>query len=155
MDLKDIKDAVLIWGPVSKEGLEALKKEDSLVVVAEMRPFILGLKYNIPLFKKAGIKCVYCTDNMIGALFYEGRIRKTFVFYEQEKEDSFLCMQGALYVALLSKLHDVEVIFLHQEDLILDFTDRDASTFSGRGFLVEREDAQAVEKELLYKEKIA
>jgi len=78
--LNALKNLILIWGPLSEEAAQELKKEGSLVLVAENRPSLLGLKHNIPILKKEQVDFVYCTDNALGFLFYKQKIKKTLIF---------------------------------------------------------------------------
>ncbi len=143
MKIEEIKEAVLIWGILSKKGVDALKKEE-LGVVAECRPYLYGLKHNSVLLNEERISYFYCTDNMLGYLFREGKIKRTFIFYRRKKEDGFISPAGSLYVFLLSKLHNVELKFF-EEGRFLGGVDKDASTFGGRVF-VSREDFTFVER---------
>ena len=134
MKLEDIKRAVIIWGAVSSEGISELKKEP-LVIVAENRPFLLGLKHNIPLLREAGINFLYCTDNIPGFLLYKGKIEKTYLFYREKSEQGLIGVCGSLYMGLLSKLHNVPIKFMAGSKIDLVNSDKDASTLGGRDFV--------------------
>lgn len=136
MKLNDINNAVLVWGVVSDEGMKRLKEQNCIVIVAENRPYLIGLKHNIPLLKKEKVNFVYCTDNMLGLLFYKGKIKKTFVFCKQRKEENIgIC--GSLYVCLLSSLHNVQVEIVPQAEVDFEGLDRDVSSLGARGFVLE------------------
>ncbi|MBN2119834.1 MAG: hypothetical protein JW734_02095 [Candidatus Omnitrophica bacterium] len=137
MKLVNAGKFILVWGPVSQEGLEELKREGLPVLVPENRPFLLGLKHNIPLFKESNINFVYCTDNMLGLLFYKGKIKKTFLFYRESDEQALAGICGSLYVALLSKLHNVRVEILNEAKVDLDRLDVDASSLEGKNFILQ------------------
>jgi len=137
MNLAEINKATLIWGPVSREGLDYLSKESSLVVVPEGRPYLLGLNYNIPLIKERSINLVYCTDNTLGLLFYQGKIKETILFYKKKQADGLIGICGSLYVALLSELHQVLVKSFPQGVCNWENIDKDASTLEARGFIME------------------
>jgi methylthioribose-1-phosphate isomerase len=136
MKLADIHDAVLAWGPVSKEGLVLLAKERSLVVVPEQRPSLCGLKHTLPLCHREKIASFCCADNALGILFYKNKIKKTFIFYKEKTEEGIHCSSGTLYAALLSKIHGVPISLHLQGDFSLETCDKDARTLGGRDFLL-------------------
>jgi len=131
MILDEIDNCLLLWGVISKEGLRRIRN-DQLVLVPENRPFLIGLRHNVPLLKKEQIRFVYATDNMLGLLFYKGKISKTLLFYRELKDDGIVAISGSLYVCLLSKLHGIPVDILAQGTLEHDFPDRDASSVGGK-----------------------
>jgi methylthioribose-1-phosphate isomerase len=145
MKLKEIEKAILIWGPISNQGLSYLKEQKGLVIIAENRPYMIGLKYNKPLLKKEGIKFVYCTDNMLGILFYKKKIKEAILFYEKKEEGKILAITGSLYFYLLAKLHNVAIKFFLQEKI--NFLDSDASTIDGLVFISDKEKVMRPEKE--------
>ena len=136
MKLEDIKRAVIIWGAVSPEGISELEKEP-LVIVAENRPFLLGLKHNIPLLREAGINFLYCTDNVLGFLLYKGKIEKTYLFYREKSEKGLIGTCGSLYIYLLSKLHNVPLKVMTGGEIDLVNSDKDASTLGGKDFILQ------------------
>ena len=78
MRIEKLKDLILIWGNISPYGIRHIKSEilynnSSMVLIPEMRPYLLGLKIAETL-NKEGIDHVYATDNMISFLFYRGKI---------------------------------------------------------------------------------
>lgn len=146
MKLIDINDAVLIWGIVSQAGLLELKQEGRMVLVPENRPYLLGLKRNIPLLEKEGINFVYCADNVLGLLFYKGKIKKTILFYEEKTKKAIVGICGSLYVSLLSKFHNVPVKPILQGDFSLELLDKDASTLDGKSFIRDEDKKNCVIK---------
>jgi len=139
MKLDKIKDAILIWGIVSDDGLSILKNE-KIVIVPETRPYLLGLLYNAPLLKKQKINFVYCTDNMLGFLFYKDKIKKTIIFYKKLTKKGIICISGSLYVALLSKLHNVAIKIMPQKNLKnIKFLDNSATTLAGKKFILKED----------------
>ena len=130
MKLDALKDAVLVWGPLSEEAVKRLKAEAGPILVAECRPSLLGLKHNLPLLKKAGIDFVYCPDNGLGLLFYKKKINKTLISGDKG-------ISGSLYAALLSKIHNVPLEIIAQGPAGLKDLDRDASTLEGKDFILE------------------
>lgn len=132
MKLKDIHNAVLVWGVIGDESLPELKNENTLVIVAEGRPGCVGFTHNLPLLKKERIPAVYCTDNMIGTLFYAQKIRKTYIYTGNDPDDP----EGA-YVFLLSRLHDVPVEKRPAGNVDTSAADADAGTLGGNNFIVD------------------
>ena len=130
MKIKELNNLILIWGVLSKENLKFLKGER--VLVPENRPFLYGLKHNIPILKENNISFVYCTDNMLGHLLYKNKIKKTFIFYKENIKDKVIGPCGSLYVSLLSKLHGVAVEFFLGAKVNFNNIDLDASTLGGK-----------------------
>ena len=133
MKLEDLNNLILIWGVLSKDSLGLFKEET--ILVPENRPFLYGLKYNIPLLKENNIPFVYCTDNMIGHFFYRKKIKKTYLFYKEKIREGFIGPCGSLYAGLLSRLHNVKVDAFLGAEVNFDNIDRDASTLSGKEFI--------------------
>ena len=127
MELHALKEATLVWGPLSEEAVQRLKREGSVAVVAENRPSLAGLKHDLPLLAKEGIASVYCPDNALGLLFYKQKIRKAFISRGS----------GSLYAALLSKVHGVPFEVIEPGPVNVKDLDRDASTLEGRNFILE------------------
>lgn len=113
MKIEELNNLILIWGPLSKEGLfylnDTIKDKPLRVLVAENRPHLIGLKHNIPLLKKEGIPLVYCTDNMLGFLFYRGKIKEVLLFCKEFREKEIIASSGSLFAIYLAKLHRVPV----------------------------------------------
>ena len=136
-DIKE-KEGLLVWGAISGEGLEQIREGQDLVIVPENRPSMTGLKYNIPLLRRHGIRFVYCTDNMVGLLFHRKKIRKTVIFYKQAVENGIIGVPGTLYAATLSHLHGVPVNAVPQPEIPFDSADQDASSLGGKSFVAEK-----------------
>ena len=141
MRLKELDNLILIWGVLSKESLGLLKEET--VLVPENRPFLYGLKHNIPLLRENNISFVYCTDNMIGYLFYRNKIKKTYLFYKEKTEKGLIGPCGSLYAGLLSRLHGVKVDAFLGAKVNFDNIDQDVSTLLGREFILFRDKERA------------
>ncbi|UCC94398.1 MAG: hypothetical protein JSW40_06205 [Candidatus Omnitrophota bacterium] len=137
MKLVDINKAVVVWGPISQEGLKILKKEGHLVVVAENRPSLLGLYHNLPLLKEADIETVYCTDNTLGFLFDKGKVFKTYLFYRDKSQEGLIGMCGSLYIVLLSKLHKIPLTTMVAGKVRIENSDKSAATLRGKDFVLE------------------
>ncbi len=137
MKLVDVNNAVLVWGPVSTQGLAALRREDALVVVPEQRPYLIGLVQTIPLLDKEGIKFFYCSDTVVGFLCSKKKIRKAYFFYQDKTAEGALwAISGSLYFSLLCKLHAIPLELLRQGEFISKTLDQNAATLAKRGFLV-------------------
>ena len=126
-----VEDAVLIWGPISQEGVEYLRFQGKQVVVCENRPYLLGLIHNKPLLEKEGFRIVYCTDNAIGRLFYENAVREVVLYCRKEK-GIIKGVSGSLYVWLLARLHNLPIKIFQQAEIDWHkIKDQDASTLGG------------------------
>lgn len=136
MKLDKIEKAVLVWGPVSSQGLARIRQTGWLVIVAENRPGMIGLRHNLNQLKEAGINCVYCNDNALGLLFAQGKIFKTAVFYKAKNEKGIQGFCGTLYAVLLSRLHNVGVEFFPAPEGFID-PGGNASNLSGRKLIIE------------------
>jgi len=144
--IEDLKQSLLIWGVLSKEGIEFIKSKKERVIVPEMRPSLLGLKINIPLLKRNNIPFIYCTDNTLGFLFYKNKIKHTLLFFKEELSEGLRCITGSLYVVLLSHLHNIDISFFKMGYLQSNsLTDKDASTIDGRKVVL-NEDIPFVEE---------
>lgn len=143
MRLAEIDKVILVWGIISQESIGQIKAENSLVAVPENRPFLVGLRHNIPLLKTAKINFFYCTDNMLGFLFYKDKIKKTLLFYKELKPEGIKGICGSLYVALLSKLHSVPIKIIPEGEFNFEDSDLDASTLEGKCF-ISKEDKNLV-----------
>lgn len=156
MKLKEINKATLIWGLASREGLEDIKQGSSIIVVPENRPYMVGLKNNIPLLKEKGIDFIYCNDTSLGLLFYKEKIKETVIFFSQVVEEGIEAISGSLYVALLSKLHNVPIKIMEQGTSNIAFLDNDASTLEGNLIVPKRDkeciikaDSEIIDEEVL------
>jgi hypothetical protein len=120
MTLSEIDKALLVWGPISDEALAHIRSVGWLVVVPEGRPFMTGLRQNVPKLKKAAIKFVYVNDNALGVLFDKGKISRTIIFYKEKNDKEVKAFCGTMYVAILSHLHNVKIEFISAKDFLLD-----------------------------------
>ena len=149
MKIKDINRLTLIWGGISEEGLSYLRnkvnKNNFVILVPENRPYLLGLNYNIPLLEKEKIPLVYCTDNMLGFLFYKGNIEETILFCKKMAEKGVLGVCGSLYATLLSKAHNVPVKVFLQGKVDFSGMDRDASVLQGKKLTLGKDAGQVEE----------
>ncbi len=144
MKIEELDNLILIWGPLSRQGLCYLQEEELgrnlRVLVPENRPFMIGLTHNLPLLKRNGIRSVYCTDNMLGFLFYKRKISELLLFCKEVHEKEMIGYCGSLFVVLLAKLHGASIRVFHQDELHMNFADTDASTLSGKKFIAPGQD---------------
>ncbi|MFA7114567.1 MAG: hypothetical protein WC214_03785 [Candidatus Omnitrophota bacterium] len=108
--MEEITNMIVVWGNVQAAGFDVLMHEDSGVIVCEQRPFMYGLSVAGQL-KNKGLKVLYCSDNALGFLFYNKKIDKVYVFYEQKKDNKVICQSGTYYLCLLARQHNVDIIF--------------------------------------------
>ncbi|MFH1504929.1 MAG: hypothetical protein ABIH08_06065 [Candidatus Omnitrophota bacterium] len=139
MKLEKIYSTVLVWGVISREGVDCLRQENKLAVIAEGRPYLTGINYNIPLLKKEKIDFIYCTDNTLGLLFYKKKIAKTFFFYKEKTDNGLTGACGSLYAALLSKLHKVDIEVFPQGTANYEVLDKNSATLAGKPFILEED----------------
>lgn len=135
MILKDINKAILVWGPISKQRLALLKEEKPLVIVPENRPYMIGIRHNIPILKKENIKFVYCNDNAMGLLFYKGKIAKTLVFVKEDKQQNIVGISGTNYVTILSRIHNVPVVTFNQDKAAFNLYIYDVSSLGEKSLI--------------------
>ena len=77
-----------------------------------------GLRHNIQKLKKAGIKFVYVNDNALGSLFSKSKISRTIIFYKEKNDREVRGFCGTMYVAILSRLHNVKIELIPAKDLL-------------------------------------
>lgn len=145
MKVEELNSSVLIWGSLSAEGLQYLRgvtaKGNWRIVVPENRPSMIGLNHNIPLIKERGLSCVYCTDNMLGFLFYKRKINQVVISYNRMSDKEIVAGCGSLFVLCLARLHAVRVKFILQGDFDPSGFDKDASSLGGKSFVLSQDAA--------------
>ncbi|MDP8259495.1 MAG: hypothetical protein P9L96_00595 [Candidatus Gygaella obscura] len=143
MKIDNLKESILVWGTLSDEALMYLKqpqKDNALnVIVAENRPFLLGIKYNVLKLNKENIPFVYCTDNMLGFLFYRKKISQVVICYKKKEKKSLLADSGSLFAVLLAKLHNVKVRAFPQGNLDYSTLDKNSATLDGKAMLLDED----------------
>ena len=133
MTLKEIDKALLLWGPIPDEAVSHIRSTGWLVVVPEGRPYMIGLKHNMPKLKKAGIKFVYVNDNALGILFNQGKISRTIIFYKEKNDKMIKGFCGTMYTAILSRLHNVKIELIPAKDLLWEGS---AEMLGGKKYIV-------------------
>lgn len=111
--MNELGEVVLLWGVPSNKEITMIKERgeanrDLCVLVPEMRPHCLGLEVAKRL-NKGGIKHTYATDNMLGILFYQNKVKEVLFFYKDVRDDHVVGMCGSLYVCLLAHVHNVPI----------------------------------------------
>lgn len=154
MNIERLKGSILAWGVLDTAAAQYVQGLKKTVIVPEMRPSCAGMFRNIPLLTRQKVACAYCTDNMLGILFYQGRIEETLLVYSREDARGITAPSGSSYVSVLSRAHGVK-IRLHKGD-VLDynavFKDRDARTLCGRTFYADADAVTARDEEIRWDE---
>jgi len=134
MDIDKLNNSLFIWGALEPAHLPRLLKYNGTVIIPEMRPYMIGLKHNLPLLKKQKISAVYCTDNMLGILLFKRKISEVVILYHQKREDGISAASGALYTAQLASLHGVKITLqpAGRLDYNTIFKDHSAAVFCGK-----------------------
>ncbi|MCM8773834.1 MAG: hypothetical protein NC820_03760 [Candidatus Omnitrophica bacterium] len=144
MKLKDISSSLFVWGAISEDGLNYIKDKNKIVIVPENRPYLIGLKWNVPLLESKGIRFVYCTDNMLGILLFKRKIDELVIFYREVNDSGMFGICGSLYVSILSKLHNLSIKTFPQGRIDLSYFDEDASKLGGKKFITQESDNSVV-----------
>ncbi len=113
MNLSDINDAFLICGILTDEAINYLKLKNNVVILPEHRPFSFSLNHNRNLLEANKIEYVFCTDNMIGLLFYQQKIKEIIFMYNNRSEKHYKAISGSFYFLVLGFLHKCEVKKFH------------------------------------------
>ena len=124
------------------------------VLVPEMRPQLWGAQIVAPELLERKVPMTLIADNMMGALFAQGEIRKLCLFYTGlgEKGPSGIC--GSLVAVQLAHLHGVPIELFDGGQRNLSTRDNDVSTFMGKkiispGVTIRTVEAEVVPWELL------
>ncbi|TAK06183.1 hypothetical protein EPO44_05670 [bacterium] len=111
----------------------ALKAEEvSTVLVPEMRPELWGVHVIIRELLQRNISTTLISDNMMGAFFAQGQIKRLCFFYSELGEKGPVGICGSLLAVQLARAHGVPVELLEAEAVRESPLDRDASTFLGQ-----------------------
>jgi eIF-2B alpha/beta/delta-like uncharacterized protein len=145
---------VLLYG-ISPENqyrflLSALQAEGAeSVLVPEMRPQLWGPQVVAPELLEHKVPTTLIADNMMGALFAQGEIRKLCLFYTQldEKGPNGIC--GSLLAAQLARLHGVPIELFEGGRRNFPARDQDVSTFMGKKIISPGVALRAVEAEVI------
>jgi methylthioribose-1-phosphate isomerase len=145
---------ILLYGIPSEHDyrflLTALQGEQALsILVPEMRPQLWGPQVIAPELLEHKVPTTLIADNMMGALFARGDIRKVFLFYTgiDEHGPSGIC--GMLLAAQLARLHGVPIELFEAGQRDFRPSDKDVSTFLGRRIISAGVDVRAVHDEVI------
>ena len=111
--MNELGEVVLLWGVPSDKEIAMIKEkgeanQNLYFLVPEMRPHCLGLEVAKRL-KAGGIQHTYATDNMLGILFYQNKIKEVLFVYKDLIDDHLVGMCGSLYVCLLAHVHNIPI----------------------------------------------
>ncbi|MBI2348572.1 MAG: hypothetical protein HYV05_07960, partial [Deltaproteobacteria bacterium] len=81
---------------------------------------------------RRNIPTTLISDNMMGAFFSQGQIKRLYLFYSELGEKGPVGICGSLLAVLLARRHGVPVELLAAEASREPPMDRDASTFLGQ-----------------------
>jgi len=129
---------------------QALKAERArAVLVPEMRPELWGLHRIARRLVDNGIPTTLISDNMMGAFFAQGQIKRLCLFYSELGEKGPVGICGSLLAALLARHHGVPVELLAAEAAAEPPLDRDVSTFLGKPVSPQGVTLYPIEKEVI------
>lgn len=135
---KSKKESYLLLYGIPRQGdypflSHALKAEEApAILVPEMRPQLWGVHVIARELVRRNIPTTLISDNMMGAFFSQGQIRRLYLFYSELGEKGPLGICGSLLAALLARRHGVPVELMASEANREPPMDRDASTFLGQ-----------------------
>jgi hypothetical protein len=129
---------VLIYGVPPKSQysflISALKAEDAeSVLVPEMRPELWGAQVVARELLERNAPATLISDNMMGTLFAQRKIRKLCFFYNDLEENGPRGISGSLLAVQLARLHGVPIELFSGETRPNSPTDSDVATFMGKG----------------------
>ncbi len=128
----------------------ALKAEQApAVLVPEMRPELWGVHVIIRELLQRNIPTTLISDNMMGAFFAQGQIKRLCLFYSELGEKGPVGICGSLLAVQLARAHGVPVELLESEAVRESPLDRDASTFLGQKVSPDGVLIYPIEKEVL------
>lgn len=127
----------------------ALKAEEvPTVLVPEMRPGLWGVHVIARELRERDIPTTLISDNMMGAFFALGQIKRLYLFYSELSEKGPVGMCGSLLALLLARAHGVAVELLASTEGEASL-DRDVSTFLGQRVSTDGVLIYPIEKETL------
>ena len=112
---------------------QAMKAEQvQTVLVPEMRPELWGVHVITHELLQRNIPTTLISDNMMGAFFAQGQIKRLIFFYSELNEKGPVGICGSLLAVLLARAHRVPVELLGSEQASQPPLDQDISTFLGQ-----------------------
>jgi len=144
MKIDEVDELFLLVGVAEKASLKEEfkflpKNKNSMILVPELRPYLIGLNYHVPILKKIDLPFIYITDNMVGYLFFKKKIKKTVLFYETKEERGLWSITGSLYFCLLSWIHKVPIKISSGKVIKSEtFLDKDAKSIDGTPLIMNK-----------------
>ena len=145
---------ILLYG-IPKSGSyshlsSALKAQRAqTVLVPEMRPELWGVHVIARELLQRNIPTTLISDNMMGAFFAQGQIKRLYLFYSELSEKGPVGICGSLLATLLAAAHGVSVELLASEEARQSPLDRDVSTFLGEKVCPDRVTIYPIEREVI------
>jgi methylthioribose-1-phosphate isomerase len=148
------EDYLLVFGVPRRDSYaflgHALKAEQAQrVLIAEMRPELWGARKVACELLKRQIPTTLISDNMMGTLFAEARIRRLYLFYSALGEQGASAICGSLLAARLARAHGVAIELLEAAEVKEAPADSDVSTFLGRKLISPGVSVYPVQQELV------
>jgi eIF-2B alpha/beta/delta-like uncharacterized protein len=145
---------LLLFGVPRKENydflLHALRAEEAdRILIPEMRPGLYGPRFVAPALLDRNAPVTLISDNMLGALFRGGEIRKVYLAYAGLSAAGPRSICGSLVVAQLARHHGVAVELQASEESLPCGPDRDVTTFMGERVLPSGASAYAIQEEVV------
>jgi methylthioribose-1-phosphate isomerase len=145
---------LLVFGVPRKENydflIHAVRAEQAdRLLIPEMRPGLYGARFVARELLKRNAPVTLVSDNMLGALFANGEIRKVYLSYSELGEAGPRGICGSLLVAQLARLHGISVDLQASADEIPSGMDRDVTTFLGERVLPAGAEVYPVEDEVI------
>lgn len=145
---------LLLYGVPKPSGysylLHALKAENvDAVLVPEMRPELWGARVVSRELLGCGIRATLISDNMMGTLFFQGRIQRLYLFCLGFTPNGPQGICGTLLAAHLARAHGVPVELLESDGAEAAAPDSDVATFLGERVIPEFIPVHPIEKEVI------
>ena len=149
------KDSYLLLYGIPRPGdypfLSQALKADAVpaILVPEMRPELWGVHVVARELVRRNIPTTLISDNMMGAFFSQGQIKRLYLFYSELGEKGPVGICGSLLAVLLARRHGVPVELLASDANREPPLDRDASTFLGQRVSADGAAVYPIEKEAI------
>jgi methylthioribose-1-phosphate isomerase len=124
-------------------------QQAAAILVPEMRPELWGIHRIARRLVEKGLPTTLISDNMMGAFFAQGQIKRLCLFYSALKENGVVGICGSLLAVLLARRHGVPVELIAAEAAAEPPLDRDVSTFLGEPVSPQGVTVYPIEKEVI------
>ena len=128
---------------------ELKAEQGDSILVPEMRPQLWGAQVVARELLKRNAPTTLISDNIMGALFAQGEIRKLCLFYNGLTEQGPLAVCGALLAVQLARLHGIPIELFNGEIHAHSTPDGDVSTFMGKKICPAGVAVRALEAEVI------